>query len=166
MTPQEQLSTLSQLSQVERFAQHLNAWQSSPLTAKGIEILQINVGKRCNLQCRHCHVDAGPHRDEMMDQDTLERCLELARQPSITTIDITGGAPELHPQLDNFLERVAGFGKRVIVRTNLTVMATPKYARFLDLFAMYSVEVVASLPCYLEENTDAQQHNNRRTSLL
>jgi radical SAM/Cys-rich protein len=129
-----------------------------------IETLQVNITRMCNQACRHCHVDASPARTEMMAPEAIERCLEiLARHPAIATLDITGGAPELHPQFDTLVARAAALGKRVIVRHNLTVQADgnprtgePK-AYLPEFFARHRVEVVCSLPYYQEYFTDAQR---------
>lgn len=144
---------------LQPFTQKLKAHSELPFKSNKVEIFQMNVGKLCNLQCSHCHVEAGPTRTELMSKDTFQTCLTLLENSDITTIDLTGGAPEMNPHLDWFITEVTKLKKRVIVRSNLTVLAIPKYAKFLDLFAETSTEVVASLPCYLEDNTDAQRGN-------
>src|SRR3989337_1308771 len=99
-----------------------------PLTATDITIFQVNVGKLCNQACRHCHVDAGPDRREVMSRDTLEACLDVLRRMPIPTVDITGGAPELNPHFRWFVAEAAALGKHVMVRCNLTViLANPGY---------------------------------------
>ena len=129
-----------------------------------IETLQVNITRLCNQACRHCHVDASPARTEMMAPETMEKCLAiLARHPQIATLDITGGAPELHPRFDAFVARATALGKRVIVRHNLTVQfdgnpRTGEPKEYLPgFFARHRVEVVSSLPYYQEYFTDAQR---------
>jgi len=129
-----------------------------------IETLQVNVTKLCNQVCRHCHVDAGPQRREMLSPEGVARCLEiLERHPQITTLDLTGGAPELHPGFDAFVERAVALGRRVVVRHNLTVQLdgnprTGEGKEYLPaFFARNRVEVVSSLPYYQEYFTDAQR---------
>ncbi|HEX6106920.1 MAG TPA: arsenosugar biosynthesis radical SAM (seleno)protein ArsS [Gemmatimonadales bacterium] len=128
-----------------------------PLRATGIEVLQLNLGRKCNQTCHHCHVDAGPDRTEMMPPDIVDRCLEVLAESAIPTVDITGGAPELHPQFRRIVETVAGLGRRVMDRCNLTITRLPNY-RYLPAFlAEHRVEVVASLPYYQARQTDAQR---------
>jgi radical SAM/Cys-rich protein len=128
------------------------------LRAAAVATLQVNLGKRCNQACRHCHVDASPLRTESMSDATLEACLEvLARSPALATLDITGGAPELHPRFRELLARARALGRHVIVRHNLTVQFEPEAEGLLELFARQRVEVVASLPHYTEDATDRQR---------
>ena len=129
-----------------------------------IDTLQVNITKLCNQQCRHCHVDASPARREMMSADGIAKCLAiLERNPRIGTLDITGGAPELHPGFDGFVERAAALGKHVMVRHNLTVQLdahpqTGESKEYLPaFFARHRVEVVSSLPYYQQYFTDAQR---------
>ena len=129
-----------------------------------IDTLQVNITKLCNQQCRHCHVDASPARREMMSAEGIAKCLEiLERNPRIGTLDITGGAPELHPGFDGFVERATALGKHVIVRHNLTVQLdghphTGESKEYLpQFFARHCVEVVSSLPYYQQYFTDAQR---------
>jgi radical SAM/Cys-rich protein len=129
-----------------------------------IDTLQVNITKLCNQQCRHCHVDASPARREMMSAEGIAKCLEiLERNPRIGTLDITGGAPELHPGFDGFVERATALGKHVMVRHNLTVQLdrhpqTGESKEYLPaFFARHRVEVVSSLPYYQQYFTDAQR---------
>ena len=129
-----------------------------------IDTLQVNVTKLCNQVCRHCHVDAGPQRKEMLSPEGVAKCLEiLARHPQITKLDITGGAPELHPGFDAFVEKAVALGKHVMVRHNLTVQfdgnpQTKESKEYLPaFFARNRVEVISSLPYYQEFFTDAQR---------
>ena len=129
-----------------------------------IDTLQVNITKLCNQACRHCHVDASPARKEMLSPEGIARCLEiLERHAQIATLDITGGAPELHAGFDAFVERAVALGKHVMVRHNLTVQLdgnpqTGENKEYLpQLFARNRVEVVSSLPYYQEYFTDAQR---------
>lgn len=141
----------------DAFAERLRACGLAPLRAAGIEILQMNITRRCNLSCKHCHVQAGPDRTEMMSRETMSHCMTAAAHPNITTIDITGGAPELHPDLEWLLDKAAALQKRLIVRSNLVVMLDPAYRRYLDVFADHQVELVGSLPDYHPEKSDRQR---------
>src|SRR5437870_6290696 len=107
------------------FADALRSSDLYPLRPTTIEILQINVGKRCNQTCRHCHVDAGPDRPEVMPRDVLDACFGLLEQSAIPTVDITGGAPELHPHFCEMVERARALGRHVIDRCNLTITRLP-----------------------------------------
>jgi radical SAM/Cys-rich protein len=127
------------------------------LTATGIEILQINVGYRCNLECRHCHIEAGPKRPELMSREVMETCLRILRANPIPTIDITGGAPEMHPALPWFLEQCADLQRRLQVRTNGVILLEKDFAHFLDLYARIGAEVVVSLPHLDIKTTDRQR---------
>ena len=128
-----------------------------PLRASGIEILQINVGKRCNQTCAHCHVDAGPERKEVMTPDVLDACLTFLAQSNIPTLDITGGAPEMHPQFREIVERASALGRHIMDRCNLTITRLPNYAYLPEFLAQHKVEVVASLPSYASKQTDIQR---------
>jgi len=123
-----------------------------------LEIFQVNVGKVCNQTCRHCHVDAGPDRREVMSPDTLTLCLAaLDRSPLLRTVDITGGAPELNPAFRWFVRELRARGLHVIDRCNLTILETPSHRDLPTFFAEHQVEVVCSLPHYAKLNTDAQR---------
>jgi len=131
-----------------------------------IHTLQVNISRLCNQTCSHCHVDASPERNEQMDRQTVDQCLEiLARHNSIRNLDITGGAPELNPHFCHFVTEARKLGKNVMVRHNLTVTldGDPQNGETKThvprFFAGHQVEVIASLPCYGEENTDKQRGN-------
>jgi len=131
-----------------------------PLKSTGIQIFQLNIGKLCNQTCSHCHVDAGPDRkEENMDRATLERCLEIiGATPSIITVDITGGAPEMNPHFRWFVEECTKLGKQVIDRCNLTIiMANKKYHDMPEFLAKHKVQVVSSLPYFSKKRTDSQR---------
>lgn len=120
-------------------------------------VLQINVGRKCNQTCTHCHVDAGPHRTEMMDETTAARVREWITRHRPAVVDITGGAPELSAHFRDFVITARSAGAHVIDRNNLTIIETASHAWLPDFLAEHEVEVVASLPCYLEENVDGQR---------
>jgi radical SAM/Cys-rich protein len=129
----------------------------SPLRAE-IHILQLNIGKKCNQHCAHCHVDAGPRRLEIMNRSTMERILELlARSPNIHTVDITGGAPELNPDFKYLVSELTVLKRKVIDRCNLTVFYEPEQEDTASFLAQNKVQITASLPCYSEENVKQQR---------
>jgi len=119
--------------------------------------LQINVGLLCNQVCKHCHLDAGPKRTELMDADTFDEVVAFARRGKFETIDITGGAPELHPDLTSMIEGLAPIGGRIMVRSNLTALEDSHPQRFIDLFGKHGVVVVASFPSLNPGQTEAQR---------
>lgn len=123
----------------------------------GIGVLQINLGKLCNQTCEHCHVDAGPDRREVMDEATMRWCLDVARREKVPVVDITGGAPEMNPRFRWLVAEARSLGCHVIDRCNLTILQAPGFTDLPEFLAEHRVEVVASLPCYLESNTDAQR---------
>jgi radical SAM/Cys-rich protein len=137
------------------FESALASSEQWPLEAAGIEVLQVNVGKLCNQTCRHCHVDAGPDRREVMSRETMQSCLDVLA--AIPTLDITGGAPEMNPHFRWLVEQAAAMGRHVIDRCNLTILLAPHFDDLPRFLANHRVEVVASLPCYLPENTDRQR---------
>lgn len=123
-----------------------------------VTTLQINLGKRCNMACHHCHVEAGPRRTESMSTATVDRVLSLlARSHAVTVVDLTGGAPELHPIFRSVVDECRRIGKQVIDRCNLTVLLEPGMEGTAELLAEQRVRVVASLPCYRRENVDKQR---------
>lgn len=157
MEPRMQIDLLGRHLEGKNFRQYIERAGLYPLHSRSIEILQMNITRRCNLSCRHCHVEAGPHRTEQMTREVLRKCLEIAALPEVTTVDITGGAPEMHPELDWFIASVNKLHKRVIVRSNLVILLEPDYRRFIDLFAENGVELVASLPDPDAARTDRQR---------
>lgn len=130
---------------------------AGPLTAKDIEIFQINVGYRCNLECGHCHIGAGPLRPELMSKEVMEMCLRAIEASGIPTIDITGGTPEMHPELPWLLERCAALNRRLLVRTNGVILLEEAYASCLDVYVRCRAEVVVSLPHLDPRTTDRQR---------
>lgn len=139
------------------FEDKLRAAGLFPLTATGISVFQINVGKLCNQTCRHCHVEAGPDRKERMTRETVELCMAALEKTNIPTVDITGGAPELNANFRYLVERAKELGRHVMDRSNLTVLLLPSQAGLAQFLARHRVEVVASLPYFLEQQTDAQR---------
>ena len=131
---------------------------SLELKRTSIETLQVNFGKRCNQACHHCHVEAGPNRTENMERETVDRLLELLEASNdIKTVDITGGAPELNPHFRHFVSNIRRLGVDVIDRCNLTVLFEEGQEETAEFLANHQVMVVASLPCYLEDNVDQQR---------
>ncbi len=127
------------------------------LRSSNVEILQVNVGKLCNQACKHCHVDASPTRTEIMDRPTIDACLDVLRKYKIPTLDITGGAPELIPDFRYFVTEARKFAPKIIVRHNLTVMFEPGHEDLPEFFRKNDVEIVSSLPYFLEQQTDSQR---------
>ncbi len=128
------------------------------LTAGTITWLQVNVGRVCNQACHHCHVDAGPKRAESMSAATVDRVIALmAASSGLELLDITGGAPELNPNFRHLVQAGRALGLRVLDRCNLTILLEPGQEDLVDFLAAHRVEVVASMPCYLEENVDRQR---------
>ncbi len=144
-----------------RFAQKL-AEHSLPLRHVKTEILQINVGKLCNLTCVHCHVNAGPKRKEIMTRETIDRIVAWLEKTEIATVDLTGGAPEMIPDFKYFIERLKGLTppRHIIDRCNLTILLEPGYENFANFLAQHQVEIIASMPCYTPENVNAQRGEN------
>lgn len=143
------------------FQQKLEQSGLLPLTALHLETIQINLGKMCNQVCKHCHVDAGPDRKEIMKRETMLKCLAVLKNtPSFKTIDLTGGAPEMNPDFRWFVEQIREISPtiHIIVRCNLTIIvANKKYHDLPDFFQKHGIEVVSSLPFYAKERTDRQR---------
>lgn len=153
----EQVRILSTPNGFPPFSQKLATAGLFPLTATGLSILQINVGKLCNQTCAHCHVDAGPDRKEVMTRETAEQCIRALASTSIPTVDITGGAPELNPNFRWLVEQARSLDRHVIDRCNLTVLTLEREADLADFLARHEVEVIASLPYFRASQTDAQR---------
>jgi len=130
----------------------------APLQALRVDTLQVNVGKLCNQTCTHCHVDAGPTRTESMTRETVDAVLGVVRRhPELRTVDVTGGAPEMNPHFEYLVTQCRAMGRRVMDRCNLTVFFVRDKQHLPKFLADHQVEVIASLPCYLEENVDQQR---------
>ncbi|HCM76459.1 MAG TPA: radical SAM protein [Cytophagales bacterium] len=144
----------------DAFSSKLRESNLFPLQPTKIDTLQINVGKMCNQTCKHCHVDAGPDRKEIMTRETMQQCLDVIQNNSFTTVDMTGGAPEMNPNFRWFVEEIRAISKeiKIIVRCNLTIIvANPSYHDLPDFFKKHNVEVVSSLPYFSAMRTDAQR---------
>jgi radical SAM/Cys-rich protein len=160
-------------SLLHRFNHHLNEKErpvmktfaeyieeiGKPLSKEEICCLQMNIGYMCNLSCQHCHVEAGPHRHEQMSLSVIEDCLRYIRNARLSTVDITGGAPEMHPHFRYIISKLKQLYtvKTIILRSNLTLLSKPENSDIPMFLAENNVEIVASLPCYLEENVNAQR---------
>lgn len=153
----EQLRILANTEACAPFEQRMGTTGLDPLHATGITVFQINVGKLCNQTCRHCHVDAGPDRQEIMPRETAELCIQALAKTDIPTVDITGGAPELNPNFRWLVEQAKRLGRHVMDRCNLSVLLLPSQADLAEFLAEHRVEVIASLPYYRSSQTDAQR---------
>ena len=123
-------------------------------TADRLEVLQMNIGRVCNLACKHCHVCAGPNRTEVMSREVMADCIQFAREQQVQTIDITGGAPEMNPDFEWLVTEACKVCSHVIVRTNLTVLLNPEYEHLIEFYARQKVEIVCSLPYYRADQMD------------
>ncbi|MGQ0738084.1 MAG: arsenosugar biosynthesis radical SAM (seleno)protein ArsS [Bacteroidota bacterium] len=141
------------------FQQKLEASGLFPFKPTQFEIFQINIGKMCNQVCRHCHVDAGPDRKEIMTRETMQLCLDVLQQnPAFKTVDLTGGAPELNPDFRWFAGEIKKLNRHIIVRCNLTIiLANKKFNDLPEFFKQHNIEVVSSLPFYSKDRTDRQR---------
>jgi radical SAM/Cys-rich protein len=140
------------------FGQRLQESGLWPLKPTQISILQVNLGKMCNQVCKHCHVDAGPDRKEIMTRETMQLCLDALAQNDIPVVDLTGGAPEMNPHFRWFVEELSKLGRQVMVRCNLTIiLANKKYHDLPEFFKQHRVQVVSSLPYFTASRTDAQR---------
>lgn len=157
-TAAEQMEILNRADGLTFFHDKLKSHQLFPLTSTPLEIFQINVGKMCNQVCKHCHVDAGPHRKEIMTRETMQQCIDAIKKTNVHTIDLTGGAPEMNPDFRWFVESLSELGKKIIVRCNLTIIvANKKFNDLSEFFKKHKIEVVSSLPYFSSSRTDAQR---------
>ena len=143
-----------------KFKDKLDTLGFYPLRSSNLEILQVNVGYMCDLTCAHCHVDAGPDRKEIMTKETMQHCLEVIKSSNIKTIDLTGGAPELNPNFQWFVEEVRKINTEIeiIVRSNITILVSnPRFKTYPDFFKKNNITVIASMPCYTKGNVDKQR---------
>jgi len=146
------------LKSTPRFDDALEAVGAGSLRRGHVTTLQVNVGKLCNMACHHCHVDAGPKRTEIMPREVVERVIELlASNSGVETLDLTGGAPELNPSFRSMVAEARRLGRQVIDRCNLTVLFEHGQEDLAEFLAASGVHLVASLPCYGEENVDKQR---------
>jgi radical SAM/Cys-rich protein len=131
--------------------------QAGDFKRRAVDVLQVNMGRYCNLACIHCHVESGPTRKEMMSRETVDAVLRFLAGTSIPTLDVTGGAPELHGDFDYLVESARNLGRHVMDRCNLTVIFEPGKEYLPEFFQRHQVELVCSLPCYSQENVDKQR---------
>jgi len=122
-----------------------------------LDTLQVNLGYLCNQQCLHCHVDASPRRTEIMDRKTIDNVIEFLANQAISTLDLTGGAPEMNPHFKDLVKAASEISMHVIDRCNLTILQEPEHEGLAGFLANNGVEIIASMPCYLEENVNAQR---------
>ena len=155
--PRVQTRHLREVPLPREFEEALSTCGLQPLLPTQIEILQLNLGRLCNMTCRHCHVDAGPDRREVMSREILESCLAALRSCDIQTVDLTGGAPELNPHFRWFVQEVRALGRHVIDRCNLTILEVRSQHDLAAFLAASQVEVIASLPHYRQPLTDTQR---------
>ena len=158
--PIRQLKVLNAFREgsVPLFKDQMKALSLHPLQPTSLDILQVNVGKMCNQTCKHCHVDAGPDRKEIMTRDIMDACLEALRIGHFHTLDITGGAPEMNPLFRDFVTEARPLVNTIIVRSNLTIIvANKKYHSLPEFFKELQIEVISSLPFYSGSRTDAQR---------
>jgi radical SAM/Cys-rich protein len=139
------------------FEKKIDGQGGDGLHSLNLEILQVNLGLKCNQKCHHCHLEASPQRMEMMDWPTMERVLKAAEEIQCQLVDLTGGAPELNPHFRRLVTSLRQAGHPVQVRTNLTVLQEPRMKDMPEFFRDSQIQLVASLPCYLEENVCAQR---------
>ncbi len=140
------------------FEQHISHYTGNKvLNCIDITTIQVNTGLKCNQKCSHCHLEASPSRTEMMDWSVMEKIIETALRIKNCKIDITGGAPELNPYLKKFIKKLSANDHTIQIRTNLTILCEPQMETYPKLFRDYNVHIMASLPCYLEENVRAQR---------
>ena len=153
----EQLKIINHEGDLPHFDEKYELVGEGPLTATEIEIFQINLGKMCNQVCKHCHVDAGPDRKEIMTKETMQYCLDILSAHDILTVDLTGGAPEMNPNFKWFVDEVKKLDRHVIVRSNLTILETNGFEDYAEFMANHKVEIVSSLPYYKKSFTDRQR---------
>ncbi|HYG18680.1 MAG TPA: arsenosugar biosynthesis radical SAM (seleno)protein ArsS [Ohtaekwangia sp.] len=153
-----QLEVLEHAGPGISFAEKLQGCGLFPLKPTGITIFQVNIGRMCNQTCAHCHVDAGPDRTEIMTRETMMQCLAVLKDPSLETVDITGGAPEMNPDFRWFVGEIKKLNKHIIVRCNLTIIVSnKKYHDLPEFYKAHNVEVISSLPFYDADRTDRQR---------
>ncbi len=156
----EQVKFLSTINgfKFPRFEDKLRENDILDLKPTGVEIFQVNIGKMCNQTCKHCHVDAGPERQEIMTRETMQMCLDALEKTDISMVDITGGAPEMNPDFRWFVEQVSKMHRHIMVRCNLTIIvANPKFYDLPEFYKKHQVEVISSLPYFTARRTDAQR---------
>ncbi len=154
----QQNQILSDLGKDFSFQDHLKSANQYPLKPNHLEILQINLGYLCNMECNHCHVDASPRRKEITTKQVLLKCLEVIDNvSSIHTVDLTGGAPEMNPNFKWLIEELSKRNVETLVRSNLTILVEGKFKTYPEFLTKHKVTIVSSLPCYTQQNVDAQR---------
>jgi len=159
-SPEEQIRVLDNNEEIHipSFESKLKDMGMNSLKPVGIDVFQVNVGKMCNQVCKHCHVDAGPDRKEIMTRETMQQILDAMKGMPVKTVDLTGGAPEMNPDFRWFVEQLSEMGAEIIVRCNLTIiLANPKYHDLPEFFKKHKINVVSSLPSFTARRTDAQR---------
>ena len=157
---QKQVEVLEDQDALPTFQQKLENIGLYPLRPVKIDIMQVNVGKMCNQVCKHCHVDAGPDRKEIMTKETMQECLDALEGSGIKTVDLTGGAPEMNPNFRWFVEEIKKIDSeiKIIVRCNLTIiLANKKYNDLPEFYKKHKINVVSSLPYFSAKRTDSQR---------
>jgi radical SAM/Cys-rich protein len=153
----EQLKIINQPAGLPRFEEKFKETGKDKLKASELEIFQINIGKLCNQVCKHCHVDAGPDRREIMTKETMQLCLDALSKSKIQIVDITGGAPEMNPDFKWFISELNKLKKHIIVRSNLSILVSNGFNDYPNFLAENEVEIISSLPYYTASNTDRQR---------
>jgi radical SAM/Cys-rich protein len=153
----EQLKIINQPAGLPRFEEKFKETGQDKLKASELEIFQINIGKLCNQVCKHCHVDAGPDRREIMTKETMQLCLDALSKSKIQIVDITGGAPEMNPDFKWFISELNKLKKHIIVRSNLSILVSNGFNDYPNFLAENEVEIISSLPYYTASNTDRQR---------
>ena len=153
----EQLKIINQPNELISFKDKFLEIGVGELTAAKVEVMQINVGKMCNQVCKHCHVDAGPDRKEIMTKETMQYCLDALKDSDIKTVDLTGGAPELNSNFKWFVTELKKINKHIIVRSNLTILVSNGFTDYPEFLASNNIEVISSLPYYSASTTDKQR---------
>ena len=153
------MSNESYLENLECIPKFIDRIENKELcnTNDSLTTMQINIGRVCNLACKHCHVEAGPNRKESMSLETMKDCLQVFKENNFSVLDITGGAPEMNPNFRWLVEKASELGKKVIVRSNLVILKEEEYSDLPEFYAKHKVEVVCSLPYYSAKDTDRQR---------
>ena len=153
----EQLKIINQTDGLAKFENKFKETGESRLIAREPEVLQVNIGKMCNQVCKHCHVDAGPDRKEIMTRETMKHCIDALSQSNIQAVDVTGGAPEMNPDFKWFVSEIKKLDRHVMLRSNLTILVSNGYEGYPQFLADNDVEIISSLPYYSASNTDRQR---------
>lgn len=153
----EQLKIINQPDGLTRFEEKFKESGENQLTATELKIFQVNVGKMCNQVCKHCHVDAGPDRKEIMTIETMQHCIDALSKTNIQTVDLTGGAPEMNPDFKWFVSEIKKLNRHIIVRSNLTILVSNGFEDYPKFLADNNIEIISSLPYYTASSTDRQR---------